>query len=156
MPIVVALNKIDKAEATDGNIQRILGQLAENGLNPVEWGGEIEVVRVSAINRTNLDGLLEIVDLQAQVLELQADYAGFAEGTVLEAQVEEGRGPVARLIVQQGQINKGDFIVVGRACGRVRDIVNDRGERVNQAGPGDPIAISGIDELPDSGDNSTA
>ena len=101
----------------------------------------------------NLDGLLEIVDLQAQVLELQADYAGFAEGTVLEAQVEEGRGPVARLIVQQGQINKGDFIVVGRACGRVRDIVNDRGERVNQAGPGDPIAISGIDELPDSGDN---
>ncbi|MED5321986.1 MAG: translation initiation factor IF-2, partial [Planctomycetota bacterium] len=153
VPIVVALNKIDKAEATDGNIQRILGQLAENGLNPVEWGGEIEVVRVSAINRTNLDGLLEIVDLQAQVLELQADYAGFAEGTVLEAQVEEGRGPVARLIVQQGQINKGDFIVVGRACGRVRDIVNDRGERVNQAGPGDPIAISGIDELPDSGDN---
>ncbi len=153
VPIVVALNKIDKAEATDGNIQRILGQLAENGLNPVEWGGEIEVVRVSAINRTNLDGLLEIVDLQAQVLELQADYAGFAEGTVLEAQVEEGRGPVARLIVQQGQIKKGDFIVVGRACGRVRDILNDRGERVSEAGPGDPIAISGIDELPDSGDN---
>ena len=153
VPIVVALNKIDKAQATDGNIQRILGQLAENGLNPVEWGGEVEVVRVSAINRTNLDGLLEIVDLQAQLLELQADYAGFAEGTVLEAQVEEGRGPVARLIVQQGQMKKGDFIVVGRACGRIRDIVNDRGERVNEAGPGDPIAISGLDELPDSGDN---
>ena len=105
VPIVVALNKIDKAEATDGNIQRILGQLAENGLNPVEWGGEIEVVRVSAINRTNLDGgdrkllicRLRFLNCKPTMQALPKAPSGSA--------VEEGRGPVARLIVQQGQIN---------------------------------------------------
>ena len=152
VPIVVALNKIDKAEATDANIQRILGQLAERELNPTEWGGEIEVVRTSAINGDGIQELLDILDYQADLLELKADFAGHAEGTVLEAQVEEGRGAVARMLVQEGMLNKGDFIVTGRGFGRVRDIVNDHGKRTEEAGPSTPVAISGIDELPDAGD----
>ncbi len=152
VPIVVALNKIDKAEATDANIQRILGQLAERELNPTEWGGEIEVVRTSAINGDGIQELLDILDYQADLLELKADFAGHAEGTVLEAQVEEGRGAVARMLVQEGMLHKGDFIVTGRGFGRVRDIVNDHGKRTEEAGPSTPVAISGIDELPDAGD----
>ena len=152
VPIVVALNKIDKAEATDSNIQRILGQLAERELNPTEWGGDIEVIRTSAINGDGIQELLDILDYQADLLELKADFAGHAEGTVLEAQVEEGRGAVARMLVQEGMLEKGDFIVTGRGFGRVRDIVSDHGQRIEDAGPSTPVAISGIDELPDAGD----
>ena len=108
VPIVVALNKIDKAEATDQNIQRILGQLAEHELNPIEWGGDIEVIRTSAINGDGIQDILEVLDLQAQLLELTADFDGRAEGTVLEAQLEEGRGSVASILVQQGRLKKGD------------------------------------------------
>jgi len=152
VPIVVALNKIDKAEATDSNIQRILGQLAERELNPTEWGGSIEVVRTSAITGDGIQELLDILDYQADLLELTGDFAGNAEGTVIEAQVEEGRGPVARMLVQDGLLKKGSFIVTGRGFGRVRDIVNDHGQRIDEAGPSTPVAISGIDELPDAGD----
>ncbi len=152
VPIVVALNKIDKAEATDTNIQRILGQLAERELNPTEWGGDIEVVRTSAITGDGIQELLDILDYQADLLELKGDFTGNAEGTVIEAQVEEGRGPVARMLVQEGMLRKGAFIVTGRGFGRVRDIVNDHGKRIDEAGPSSPVAISGIDELPDAGD----
>ena len=152
VPIVVALNKIDKPEATDSNIQRILGQLAEHGLNPVEWGGSTEVIRTSAISGDGVQDLLEMLDYQSDLLELKAGFGGFAQGSVIEAQLEEGRGPVARILVQQGMLRKGDFIVVGRAFGRVRDIVNDRSERIETAGPSTPVAISGIDLLPDAGD----
>lgn len=152
VPIVIALNKIDKAEATDANIQRILGQLAEHELNPVEWGGEIEVVRTSAIKGEGIQDLLEILDLQAQLLELTADFDGPAEGTVLEAQLEEGRGAVASVLVQQGRLNKGDYLVAGRGYGRVRDIVDDMGERNKEALPSHPVAISGLGEVPDAGD----
>lgn len=152
VPIVVALNKIDKPEATDANIQRILGQLAEYELNPVEWGGQTEVVRTSAINDQGIHDLLEVLDFQAQLLELKADFGGKAEGTVIESAVEEGRGPVASVLIQQGQLKKGDFITCGRAYGRVRDIINDRGERIDQAGPCTPVAISGLNEVPDAGD----
>ncbi len=152
VPIVVALNKIDKPEATDANIQRILGQLAEQELNPVEWGGDIEVVRTSALKGEGIQDILEIVDLQAQMLELTGDFGGPAEGTVLEAKLEEGRGAVANILVQQGQLKKGDYVVVGRGFGRVRDIVDDRGNRDKQAGPSQPVAISGINEVPDAGD----
>ena len=152
VPIVVALNKIDKAEATDANIQRILGQLAERELNPTEWGGGIEVVRTSAITGDGIQDLLDILDYQADLLELKGDFDGNAEGTVIEAQVEEGRGPVARMLVQDGMLNKGDFIVTGRGFGRVRDIVDDHGKRIDTAGPSTPVAISGIDSLPDAGD----
>ena len=152
VPIVVALNKIDKAEATDANIQRILGQLAEQELNPVEWGGDTEVVRTSALKDEGTQDLLEIIDLQSQMLELTGDFAGPAEGTVLEAKLETGRGAVASILVQQGMLKKGDHIVVGRGFGRVRDIVDDRGNRDQQAGPSQPVAISGINEVPDAGD----
>jgi translation initiation factor IF-2 len=152
VPIVVALNKIDKPEATANNIQRIYGQLAEHGLNPVEWGGDAEVMKVSAVKGTGIQELLEMLDYVADLRDLKADASGLAQGTCLEAQVEEGRGTVARIIVQEGRLKKGDFIVVGRAFGRVRDIVNDRGQRVDEAGPSTPVAISGPDILPDAGD----
>ncbi len=152
VPIVVALNKIDKPEATANNIQRIFGQLAEHGLNPVEWGGDTEVMKVSAVKGTGIQELLEMLDYIADLRDLKADAKGLAQGTCLEAQMEEGRGTVARIIVQEGQLKKGDFIVVGRAFGRVRDIVNDRGQRVDHAGPSTPVAISGPDILPDAGD----
>ena len=152
VPIVVALNKIDKPEATDSNIQRILGQLAENDLNPTDWGGDTEIVRTSAQTGQGIDDLLEILDLQAQVLELKADFGGQAQGTVIEARPEEGRGSVANLLLQQGKLAVGDFVVAGRAFGRVRDITNDRGERLKEAYPPAPVQISGIDQLPDAGD----
>jgi len=152
VPIVVALNKIDKPEATDSNIQKILGQLAEHELNPVEWGGSTEVVRTSAEIGDGVDDLLETLDFQAQLLELKADFGGPARGSVIEARVDEGRGVVANVLVQDGQLKVGDFIVCGRAYGRVRDITNDRGERIAQAGPADPVQVSGLDELPDAGD----
>ncbi len=152
VPIIVALNKIDKPEATDNNIQRILGQLAAHELNPTEWGGSTEVIRISALKKQGIQDLLEVLDYQTQLLELKSDFGGAAEGTVLEAQLEEGRGAVARLLVQQGQLQQGDFIVIGRAFGRVRDLVDDRGRRVKQAGPGTPVAISGMSDMPDAGD----
>jgi len=152
VPIIVALNKIDKPEATEENIQRIFGQLAEHGLNPVDWGGETEVVRTSAIKGEGIQDLLDILDFQSQLHEWKADFAGPAVGSVIEAQMEEGRGPVARILVQQGELKKGDFIVIGRAYGRVRDIVDDHGERIDAAGPSTPVAISGIDLVPDAGD----
>ena len=152
VPIVVALNKVDKAEATDSNIQRILGQLAEHELSPVEWGGETEVVRTSAIAGEGIDDLLEVLDLQAQLLELTADFGGNAEGVVLESQLVDGRGAVANILVQQGKLEKGSFIVLGRAYGRVRDMVNDHGNRIDESLPSMPIAISGMNEVPDAGD----
>ena len=152
VPIVVALNKVDKAEATDSNIQRILGQLAEHELSPVEWGGDTEVVRTSAIAGEGISDLLEVLDLQAQLLELTADFGGRSEGVVLESQLVDGRGAVANILVQQGKLEKGSFIVLGRAYGRVRDMVNDHGQRIEESLPSMPIAISGMNEVPDAGD----
>jgi len=154
VPIVVAMNKIDRPDATEATIRRTLGQLAEHELNPVEWGGTTEVVKTSATRGDGIQELLQMLDYQAELLELKADFKGNARGTVLEASVEEGRGPVARVLVQEGCLKKGDFIVIGRGYGRVRDIVNDRGERVTEALPSTPVAISGIDELPDAGDKA--
>lgn len=152
VPIVVALNKIDRPDATDARIQQTLGQLAENGLNPVEWGGDTEVVRTSATKGTGIEQLLEVLDLQGQMLELKADYGGPARGTVVESRVVEGRGPVANVIVQDGQLDVGNFIVLGRAFGRVRDIVDDRGQRHKKVGPAMVVQLSGFDELPNAGD----
>jgi len=152
VPIVVALNKIDKPEATEGNITRILGQLAEHELNPSEWGGQTEVVRTSATAGEGIQLLLETLEYQADLLELTADFGGAAEGTVLEARIEEGRGPVASILIQQGTLAKGDVIVMGRAYGRVRDLIDDRGKRVEEAGPSTPVTVSGINEVPDAGD----
>ncbi|MEL6498182.1 MAG: translation initiation factor IF-2 [Planctomycetota bacterium] len=152
VPLVVALNKIDKPEATDANIQKILGQLAEHELNPVEWGGDTEVVKTSAAKGEGIDELLEILDLQAEVLELTADFDGPARGTVVESRHETGRGSVANVLLQDGKLAVGDFIVAGPAFGRVRDITDDRGKKLKEAYPPRPVQISGIDELPLAGD----
>ncbi|MBL9030715.1 MAG: translation initiation factor IF-2 [Phycisphaerae bacterium] len=152
VPIVVALNKIDRPEATEANIQRTLGQLAEHGLNPTQWGGDTEVVKTSGLTGQGIKELLEVLDYQAQLRELKADFGGFARGTVIEARVEEGRGAVANLLLQDGKLKVGDFIVAGRGYGRVRDITDDRGKKLKEALPPIPVQISGIDEVPDAGD----
>jgi translation initiation factor IF-2 len=152
VPIVVALNKIDRPEATEANIQKTLGQLAEHGLNPVEWGGDTEVIRTSATQGTGIKELLEILDYQAQLKELKADFGGFARGTVIEAKMEEGRGTVANILLQDGSLKVGDFIVAGRAFGRVRDMTDDRQNKIKDALPPIPVQISGLDEVPDAGD----
>lgn len=152
VPIIVALNKIDKAEATESNIQKIYGQLAEHGLSPTEWGGTTEVMKVSATTGQGVTDLLEVLDYQAELLELKADYAGTARGAVIETQMQPGRGPVARVLVQQGHLKVGDFIVIGRAFGRVRDMTDDRGRSITEAGPATPLELSGIDIIPDAGD----
>ncbi len=152
VPIVIALNKIDKQQATDENIQRILGQLAEHELNPVDWGGDIEVIRTSAIEKIGIQDLLEVLDYQAELLELKADFEGPAEGTIIEAHVAEGRGPVANILVQQGRLKKGDFIVAGRGYGRVRALMNENGEQAEEGLPSTPLQVLGLSEVPDAGD----
>ncbi len=152
VPIVVALNKIDRPAATDAKIQEILGQLAQHDLNPVDWGGDVEVVRTSAHTGEGIDTLLETLDLQAQILELKSDFGGAARGTVIEAQMEPGRGAVMNVLLQDGQLKVGDFIVAGRAFGRVRDITDDTGKRLREAHPPMPLQVTGIDVLPDAGD----
>ncbi|HEX8876093.1 MAG TPA: translation initiation factor IF-2 [Phycisphaerales bacterium] len=152
VPIVVALNKIDRPDATEAQVQKVLGRLAENDLNPVDWGGNVEVVKTSATTGVGIKELLETLDYQAQLLELKADFGGPARGTVIEARTEEGRGAVANILVQQGKLKVGDYIVAGRGFGRVRDITDDRGNRVREATPPMPVQISGIDEVPNAGD----
>lgn len=151
-PIIVALNKTDVPQATDANIQRILGQLAEHGLNPTDWGGETEVVKVSAMTGDGIDDLLETLDLQAQVMELTGDFKGPARGSVVESAMVEGRGATANILVQDGELKVGDFIVAGRAFGRVRDIADDKGVKQKSMLPVAPVQISGLSDLPDAGD----
>ena len=153
VPIIIALNKIDKPEATESNIQRIFGQLAEYDLSPVEWGGSTELIKCSALAGEGIQDILDTIDLQAQIMELTADFGGPARGTVLEARMVEGRGPVANILIREGNIKIGDFMAAGRAFGRVRDMTNDRGEKLKEAGPSTPIEISGLDRLPDAGDS---
>ena len=153
VPIVVALNKIDiPGVDTESNIQKIYGQLVEQELNPTAWGGDTEVIKVSAEKGTGVEELLETIALTAELLELRADFEGAATGTVIESQPVEGRGATANVLIQHGTLELGNFIVAGRAFGRVRDITNDRGERIQSAGPSTPVQISGIDLLPDPGD----
>ncbi len=152
VPIVVALNKVDRPDATEARINQTLSQLAEQGLNPVEWGGTTEVIRTSATKGTGIETLLETLDLQGQILELKADFGGAARGTVIESKMEEGRGAVANVLVQDGELHVGDYIVIGRAFGKVRDIIDDRGVRQKSVGPGYPVQVSGFDQLPDAGD----
>ncbi|MFI4881588.1 MAG: translation initiation factor IF-2 [Phycisphaerales bacterium JB064] len=152
VPIVVALNKIDRPQATDAKIQEIFGQLAQHDLNPVDWGGDTEIVRTSAISGLGIQELLETLDFQAQLLELKADFGGAARGTVIESQMEPGRGAVMNVLLQEGELKVGDFIVAGRAFGRVRDITDDKGKRLRVAHPPMPLQVTGIDVLPDAGD----
>jgi len=152
VPMVVALNKMDRPDATEAQIQKTLGELAAAGVNPVEWGGDTEVVRVSAVTGLGIQQLLETLDYQSQLLELKADFDGPAQGTVVEAKVEEGRGAVANILIQQGQLKVGDFAVLGRAFGRIRDITDDKGVRIKVAVPPMPVQVSGVDLVCDAGD----
>jgi translation initiation factor IF-2 len=150
VPIVVALNKIDRADA---NPTMVLGQLAtQGGLNPVEYGGDIEVVRTSATTGQGIPELIEILDLQSQIMDLKADESAPARGSVIESRVDEGLGPVATVLIQDGTLHVGDIGLAGSGFGRIRSLVNDRGQMIEEAGPSTPVIVSGLSELPAAGD----
>ena len=148
--IVVAINKIDKENA---NVERVKQMLVEHELVPEEWGGDTVCVEVSAKQRINIDGLLEMVLLVADMKELKANPNKAARGTVIEAQVDKGRGPVATVLVQEGTLKVGDIVIAGTAVGHVRAMVNDKGRRVKTAGPSTPVEILGLSEVPSGGDH---
>src|SRR5512139_211012 len=148
VPIVVAVNKIDKPGAQPDRIRQ---QLSDHGLNPEEWGGTTLYANVSAKRRVGITELLELLLLQADVLELRANPTKLARGTVLEARLEKGRGPVATVLVQDGTLKVGDPIVTGSHYGRVRALANHKGKRMEAAGPGTPVEIQGLSGLPDAG-----
>jgi len=150
--IIVAINKIDKDGA---NPDRVKQALVEYDLVPEEWGGDTVVVEVSAKKHQNIDGLLEMVLLVADMKELKANPNRSAHGTVIEARVDKGKGPVATVLVQNGTLKVGDIIIAGTAVGRVRAMVNDKGRRVKTAGPSTPVEIQGFGEAPSGGDRLT-
>ncbi|MDC8448199.1 MAG: translation initiation factor IF-2 [Nitrospira sp.] len=149
VPLIVAMNKIDKPTA---NPDRVKNALSEHGLISEAWGGDTIMVEVSAKQKTGLDTLLEMILLQAEVLELKADPRRQAKGTVIEAKIERGRGPVATVLVQSGTLRVGDAYVVGICSGRVRALINDRGEKTQQAGPSIPVEVIGLPGVPSAGD----
>ena len=149
VPIVVAVNKIDKPGADP---DRVTQQLTEYGLVSEDWGGDTIVVPVSAKKNINLDTLLEMVLLQADVLELKANPNRLAKGTVIEAKLDKARGPLATVLVQNGTLKKGDTIIAGTAYGRIRAMIDDKGRTVNTAGPSTPVEILGFNEVPEAGD----
>lgn len=149
VPIVVAMNKIDKAEA---NPNKVLGQLAENGLNPAEWGGDVEVVRTSATTGQGVKELIEYLDYVATLRELKAAPTLPGRGAVIESFMDPNRGVVARILVQNGTLRIGDTVVCGPAWGRVRSITDDKGKQIPEAGPASPVEVIGLDTVPGSGD----
>ena len=153
VPIIVAINKMDKPEA---NPDRIKQQLTEHDLIPEEWGGDTVIVPISAKTGMGLDDLLEMVILTAEVQELKANPNRRAKGTVIEARLDKTRGPIATLLVQNGTLNQGDIVIAGTAVGRVRVMTNDKGRTVKTAGPSVPVEITGLAEVPDPGDEFNA
>src|SRR5271156_2690012 len=149
VPMIVAINKMDRPDA---NPDRVLQQLSEQGLVPEKWGGDTIVVEISALQSTGIDELLEQVLLVAEIAELQARPTGRAGGTVLEANLEVGRGPVATVMVQKGLLQVGDPVVAGPAFGKVKALINDQGKQVKSAGPSTPVQILGFSEPPFAGD----
>ncbi|MDC0831747.1 translation initiation factor IF-2 [Geitlerinema sp. CS-897] len=149
VPIVVAVNKIDKEEA---NPDRVKQELMEHNLVPVEWGGDCEMVEVSAISGDNLDTLLETLLLVAEIEELSANPDRPAKGTVIEAHLDKSRGPVATLLVQNGTLRVGDVLVAGSVFGKVRATIDDRGNRVEEAKPSFAVEVLGMSDVPDAGD----
>ncbi len=150
IPIIVAINKMDKPEA---NPDRIKQQLTEYELVPEEWGGETIICPISAKTGEGIDNLLEMVNLTAEMQELKANPNRSAHGAVIEARLDKGRGPVATLLVQNGTLRQGDIIIAGTAVGRVRAMTNARGEKVKEAGPSVPVEIIGMGEVPGAGDD---
>ena len=149
VPIIVAVNKVDKPEA---NPDRVKTQLSEHGLTPEEWGGDTQYVHISALKGEGIDDLLDAILLQAEVLELKANYDCRAEGKILESRIDKGRGVVSSVIVQQGTLSQGDPFVAGIYSGRVRALFNDLGQRIDSAGPSTPVEILGMEEMPNAGD----
>ncbi len=147
--VIVAINKIDKDGA---NPDRVKQELTEHGLVPEEWGGDVICVEVSAKQHKNIDSLLEMVLLTAEMKELKANPNRHARGTVIEAKLDKGRGPVATVLVQNGTLRQGDIIVTGTAVGRVRAMVDDKGKKIKEAVPSTPVEIVGLSETPDGGD----
>ncbi len=147
--IIVAINKMDRPGA---NPDRIMQQLTEHSLVPEEWGGDIICVPVSAKTHMGIDKLLESILLVAEMQELKANPNRAAKGIVIEARLDKGRGPIATLLVQKGTLNSGDIIVAGQAVGRVRVMVDDKGRKIKSAGPSVPVEITGLAEVPNSGD----
>ena len=149
VPLIVAINKVDKPGS---NVDRVKNALTEHGLIPEPWGGDTIMVEVSAKQRTGLDQLLEMVLLQAEVLELKADPSRMAKGLVIEAKLDRGRGPVATVLVQSGTLHVGDAFVVGTFSGRVRALVTDTGKKTSEAGPSVPVEVVGLPGVPGAGD----
>ena len=149
VPIVVAINKIDRPDA---NPDRVKQELLNHELVTEEYGGDVLSVAVSALQRTNLDKLIEAIQLQAEILELRANPDRPAQGTVIEAKLDRGRGVVATVLIQRGTLKVGDIIVCGGQWGRVRALVDDRGQNVESAGPSVPVEILGLDGVPEAGE----
>ena len=149
VPILVAINKIDKPEA---NAERVKKELADLGLVPEQWGGQTVMVEVSAKKKQNLDALLEMILLVTEMSELKANPKRSASGTVLEAKLDKGRGPVATILVQDGTLNVGDTLIAGTIVGRVRALIDDRGRQQKLAGPATPVEVLGLGGLPQPGD----
>ena len=152
VPLLVAINKIDKPDAQPDRVKK---QLAERGLQPEDWGGTTVMVNVSAKAKTNLNQLLEMIVLVADLQEPKANPDAPGQGTVLEAQLDRGRGPVARVLVQDGTLRTGDTIVLGSVLGRVRAMFDDRGRSLPAAGPSTPVEVLGLEALPEAGDRFT-
>ena len=149
VPIIVAINKIDKENAQP---DKVMAELAQHELQPVEWGGDTEVVQVSAKQRTNLDGLLELILLQADVLELKANPNADASGYIIESKLDQGRGPVATVLINRGTLKVGDAVVAGASYGKVRAMHDFTGGRIKEAGPAVPVEIIGFNSVPDAGE----
>lgn len=149
IPIIVAINKMDKPTA---NPEKVKQGLTEYGLVPEEWGGDTICVPISAHTGMGIDELLEMVNLTSEVSELKANPNRRAKGAVIEARLDKGLGPVATILVQNGTLHKGDVLIAGTAVGRVRVMKNDKGQRVEEAGPSTPVEITGLTEVPAAGD----
>ncbi|MBU0477094.1 translation initiation factor IF-2 [bacterium] len=153
VPVVVAINKIDKPDA---DVERVKQQLSEQDLTPEEWGGKTVCVEVSAIKKQGLDNLLEMLLLEADMLELTVDTSSPAKGTVIESRIDKGKGHVATVIIQEGTLRMGDAFISGICCGKVRALINDEGKRVYEAGPSTPVEILGFSEAPEIGEGFLA
>ncbi len=149
VPIIIAVNKMDKPGV---NPDRIKQELTEFNLLPEDWGGTTQYVHVSALKSQGIDDLLEAILLQAEILDLRADVKGAVEGVVIESKIEQGRGPMATLLIQSGTLNKGDYLVVGETYGRARSLNDHMGVQLNSAGPSTPVQILGLEEAPAPGD----
>lgn len=149
VPIIVAMNKMDRAGA---NPDRVLSQLAENGVTPEEWGGDTPVVRVSAKTGMGVEDLLEQILVRAEVEELRANPDRNARGTIIEAKLDKGLGKIATILVQTGTLHVGDNVVAGTCTGKIRAMIDDKGRKVKKAGPSMPVSVTGWDDVPEAGD----